>query len=115
MIQWKCIAFTILLCEERFFVQFLSFNSNFAKNIAPQLERRVSRGYGVFSQSNATTRRSFSIQPEVAGVRERGAMLFCFGRHNLQEGVAAFSRVESGSGEPPDRAQICPPMMLGPV
>ena len=25
--------------------------------------------------------------------------------------VAAFSSAESGSGEPPDRAQICPPMM----
>ena len=30
--------------------------------------------------------------------------------------VAAFSSAESGSGEPPDRAQICPPvMMLKPV
>ena len=26
--------------------------------------------------------------------------------------VAAFSRVESGFGEPPDRAQICAPMMM---
>ena len=25
--------------------------------------------------------------------------------------VAAFSSAESGSGEPPDRAQICPPML----
>ena len=29
--------------------------------------------------------------------------------------VAAFSSAESGSGEPPDRAQICAPVMLGPV
>ena len=29
--------------------------------------------------------------------------------------VAAFSRVESGSGEPPDRAQICAMMMCDPV
>ena len=29
--------------------------------------------------------------------------------------VSAFSRVESGSGEPPDRAQICPPFDVDPI
>ena len=29
--------------------------------------------------------------------------------------VAAFSSAESGSGEPPDRAQICAPLMMKPV
>ena len=40
----------------------------------------------------------------------RDLVLACFPR------VAPFSSAESGSGEPPDRAQICAPMMmLGPV